>query len=51
MVFDNPVTKVQQYLDAVAECGTKPEFECFDVGILRSEAMFAKAVCSAAGPR
>jgi len=43
MVFDNPVAKVQQFLDVMAECGTHPEFECFDVGIVRSVAMYLKA--------
>jgi 3-keto-5-aminohexanoate cleavage enzyme len=43
MVFDNPVAKVQQYLDVMAECGVHPEFECFDVGILRSVAMYVQA--------
>ena len=43
MVFDNPVAKVQQMLDLMAECGTHPEFECFDVGIVRSVAMYLKA--------
>ncbi len=43
MVFDNPVAKVQQYLDVMAECGVHPEFECFDVGIVRSVAMYLKA--------
>ena len=43
MVFDNPVTKVQQYLDVMLECGVHPEFECFDVGIVRSVGMYLKA--------
>ena len=43
MVFDNPVAKVQQFLDVMSECGTHPEFECFDVGIVRSVGMFIKA--------
>ena len=43
MVFDNPVAKVQQFLDVMAECGTHPEFECFDVGIVRCVTMFLKA--------
>ncbi len=43
MVFDNPVAKVQQFLDVMAECGTRPEFECFDVGIVRSVTMYLKA--------
>ena len=43
MVFDNPVAKVQQYLDVMAECHVHPEFECFDVGIVRSVGMYLKA--------
>ncbi len=43
MVFDNPVSKVQQFLDVMDECGTHPEFECFDVGIVRSVTMYIKA--------
>jgi uncharacterized protein (DUF849 family) len=43
MVFDNPVAKVQQFLDVMNACGTHPEFECFDVGILRSVSMYLKA--------
>jgi uncharacterized protein (DUF849 family) len=43
MVFDNPVPKVQSFLDVMAECGTHPEFECFDVGIVRCVSMFIKA--------
>ncbi len=43
MVFDNPVAKVQQFLDVMQECGTHPEFECFDVGIVRSVGMFIQA--------
>jgi len=43
MVFDNPVDKVKAFLDVMHETGTVPEFECFDVGIVRSVAMFKKA--------
>ena len=43
MLFDNPVPKVQRFLDVMAETNSKPEFECFDTGIVRSVAMFAKA--------
>jgi uncharacterized protein (DUF849 family) len=43
MVFDNPVAKVQQMLDVMNELHIHPEFECFDVGILRSVAMYLKA--------
>jgi uncharacterized protein (DUF849 family) len=46
MVFDNPVEKVQAFLDVMAETGTRPEFECFDVGIVRSVAMYRKAAMS-----
>lgn len=43
MLFDNTVEKVQRFLDAMKATGTKPEFECFDTGILRSVAMYAQA--------
>jgi uncharacterized protein (DUF849 family) len=42
MLFDNPVDKVQAFLDVMAETGATPEFECFDVGIVRCVAMFVK---------
>ena len=40
MVFDNPVEKVQEMLDVMKETGARPEFECFDVGIVRSVGMY-----------
>jgi uncharacterized protein (DUF849 family) len=40
MLFDNPVEKIQDYLDAMKEAGTRPEFECFDTGIVRSVGMY-----------
>ena len=43
MVFDNPVEKVQTMLDAMAKVGAVPEFECFDVGIVRSVGLYVKA--------
>jgi len=43
MVFDNPVDKVQRFLDVMSECGVHPEFECFDVGIVRAVGMFVKS--------
>jgi uncharacterized protein (DUF849 family) len=46
MVFDNPVEKVQAFLDVMNETGTRPEFECFDVGIVRSVGMYRKAAMS-----
>ena len=43
MVFDNPVEKVQQFLAVMNELHIHPEFECFDVGIVRSVDMYLKA--------
>jgi uncharacterized protein (DUF849 family) len=43
MVFDNPVSKVQAMLEVMRETGTHPEFECFDVGIVRCVGMYLKA--------
>lgn len=40
MLFDNPVPKVEAFLRAMKECGTVPEFECFDLGIVRSVGLF-----------
>ena len=40
MVFDNPVEKIAAMLDVMAEAGAHPEFECFDVGIVRSVGMY-----------
>jgi 3-keto-5-aminohexanoate cleavage enzyme len=49
MVFDNPVEKVKTMLDAMAETNTRPEFECFDVGILRSVDLYLKnGMCKSA---
>lgn len=39
-LFDNPVEKIQAYIDVMKQAGTLPEFECFDVGIVRSVAMY-----------
>jgi uncharacterized protein (DUF849 family) len=43
MIFDNPVDKVQGFVEVMKEVGTLPEFECFDVGIARSVGMFKRA--------
>ena len=43
MLFDNPVDKVQRFLDVMYENNITPECECFDTGIVRSVAMFKKA--------
>jgi len=42
LLFDNPVSKVQGFLDAMAEAGSLPEFECFDVGIVRSVGLYVE---------
>ena len=36
MVFDNPASKVKDFIDVMNEVGIIPEFECFDIGIVRS---------------
>jgi len=50
MLFDNPVEKIQRFLDAMTAAGSRPEFECFDVGIVRSIDMFRKAGLTPDGP-
>ncbi len=43
MIFDNPVEKVQKFLDVMKANDIIPEFECFDTGIVRSVALYKKA--------
>ena len=43
LLFDNPVSKIEKFLEVMAETGAMPEFECFDVGIVRSIGLFVKA--------
>ena len=40
MIFDNDVRKVSTMLKAMKETNSMPEMECFDVGIVRSVAMY-----------
>lgn len=40
LLFDNPVSKVQAFLEVIKEAGSLPEFECFDVGIVRCVEMY-----------
>ncbi|OUS29408.1 3-keto-5-aminohexanoate cleavage protein [Gammaproteobacteria bacterium 45_16_T64] len=40
MVFENPVSKVEEILAVMKETNTRPEFECFDVGIVQSVGMY-----------
>ena len=42
MLFDNQPAKVQDFLDVMAETSTLPEFECFDVGIVRCVGMYVE---------
>ena len=42
MMFDNSVEKVQDYLDVMKAADTIPEFECFDVGIVRCVGMYCQ---------
>ena len=42
LLFDNPVDKVQAYLAVMAETQTRPEFECFDLGIVRCVGLYAR---------
>lgn len=40
MTFDNPVEKVSDFISVMKEVGTVPEFECFDLGIVRSVGLY-----------
>jgi 3-keto-5-aminohexanoate cleavage enzyme len=42
LLFDNPVSKVKAFLEAMEESGSRPEFECFDVGIVRSVGLYVE---------
>lgn len=39
-LFDNPVEKVQKFLDVMTANKIIPEFECFDTGIVRSVGLY-----------
>jgi 3-keto-5-aminohexanoate cleavage enzyme len=43
MIFDNGVDKVERFLKAMEGTQTVPEFECFDVGIVRCVGLYADA--------
>jgi 3-keto-5-aminohexanoate cleavage enzyme len=43
LLFDNPVAKIEKFLAVMRETGAMPEFECFDVGIVRSIELFVQA--------
>ena len=42
LAFENPVEKIQAFTDTMTRLSIVPECECFDTGIVRSVAMFAK---------
>ncbi len=42
MLFDNPVSKIERFVEAMSKTQTRPEFECFDTGNIRSVTMFHK---------
>lgn len=40
MLFENPVEKIEELLQVLRETDCRPEFECFDLGIVRSVGMY-----------
>jgi 3-keto-5-aminohexanoate cleavage enzyme len=42
MMFDNPPEKVKDYIDVMKAVNCLPEFECFDLGIVRCVAMYRR---------
>ena len=40
ILFDNPVEKIQRFVDVMTANNIIPEFECFDTGIVRSVALY-----------
>lgn len=42
LLFDNPVEKISAFEEVMKRLAVVPECECFDTGIVRSVAMFAK---------
>lgn len=42
MLFDNAPGKVKEFIDVMAAVDCLPEFECFDVGIVRSVEMYQR---------
>lgn len=43
LLFENPVAKIEQMLEAMKRHDTLPEFECFDFGIVRSVGLYLGA--------
>ena len=42
ILFDNPVDKIRKFLESMCAKGIEPEFECFDLGIVRTAAAIAR---------
>ena len=42
MLFENTPVKIQDHLDVMHEIDARPEFECFDTGIVRSVEMYVR---------
>lgn len=42
MLFDNPVDKIERFVEVMYRLGIVPECECFDTGIVRSVDMFRR---------
>ena len=42
LMFDNPAAKVKDFIDVMNEVDCLPEFECFDVGIVRCVEMYQR---------
>ena len=42
ILFENMPAKIREHLDVMAENGIRPEFECFDTGIVRSVEMYVR---------
>jgi uncharacterized protein (DUF849 family) len=40
LMFQNPVDKIEEALDVMRECNIRPEFECFDLGIVRCVGLY-----------
>jgi uncharacterized protein (DUF849 family) len=42
ILFDNPVDKIRKFLQSMCAKGIEPEFECFDLGMVRTAAAIAR---------
>ena len=42
VLFDNPVDKIRKFLQSMCAKGIEPEFECFDLGMVRTAAAIGR---------